>query len=271
LRYLQLELKNLNLIVKQLLITLLLCGMLHHVKAQQSSILKGVLQDTSDFKSVAYASILAINPADSVLLKYTLASDKGVFELKGLPPVKIRLLITRPGFADYEDFVTLSEGQITDVGVINMLSKSTLLKEVIIKDRVDAIRIKGDTTEFLVDSFLTNKNANVEDLMKRLPGIQVDKDGKITAQGKEVKKVLVDGEEFFGDDPTIATKNIKATQVESVQVFDKKSDQATISGIDDGIKEKTINLKLKRMLKKGTSARLVQVLALIADMSMMRC
>lgn len=237
--------------MKQLLITLLLCGILHQVKAQQSSVLKGVLQDTSDFKSVAYASILAINPADSVLLKFIYASDKGVFELKGLPPIKIRLLITRPGFADYEDFVTLSEGQITDVGVINMLSKSTLLKEVIIKDRVDAIRIKGDTTEFLVDSFLTNKNANVEDLMKRLPGIQVDKDGKITAQGKEVKKVLVDGEEFFGDDPTIATKNIKATQVESVQVFDKKSDQATISGIDDGIKEKTINLKLKEDAKKG--------------------
>ena len=94
--------------MKQLLITLLLCGILHHVKAQQSTVLKGVLQDTSDFKSVAYASILAINPGDSVLLQFIYASDKGVFELKGLPPIKIRLLITRPGFADYEDFVTLS-------------------------------------------------------------------------------------------------------------------------------------------------------------------
>ncbi len=237
--------------MKQLLILLLLCNSFLNIKAQHTSNLKGALKDTSDFKSVAYANILAINTSDSVLLKYTHASDKGVFELKGLPPIKIRLLITRPGFADYEDFVTLSEGQTTDIGLVNMLSKSTLLKEVIIKDRIDAIRIKGDTTEFLVDSFLTNKNANVEDLMKRLPGIQVDKDGKITAQGKEVKKVLVDGEEFFGDDPTIATKNLKATQVESVQVFDKKSDQATISGIDDGIKEKTINLKLKEDAKKG--------------------
>lgn len=219
--------------------------------AQQNASITGKLQDTAEFKTVAYASVMALNPSDSTLLAYTWAADDGSFVLRHLPAGRIRLLITRPGFADYEDYLFLEDGANKDLGLINMLSKINLLKEVIIRDRLEAIRIKGDTTEFLVDSFLTNKNASVEDLMKRLPGIQVDKDGKITAQGKEVQKVLVDGEEFFGDDPTIATRNIKATQVESVQVFDKKSEQATITGVDDGIKEKTINLKLKEDAKKG--------------------
>src|SRR4051794_10437036 len=88
-------------------------------------------------------------------------------------------------------------------------------------------------------------------MLRKMPGLQVDKDGKITAQGQKVEKVLVDGEEFFGDDPTMATKNIQADAVEKVQVFDKKSDQAAFTGIDDGTKSKTLNLTLKEDKKKG--------------------
>lgn len=218
--------------------------------AQQAS-LRGMLQDTTEFRTVAYATVIVINAADSTIAAHTYAGNNGSFELGGLPAGRFRVLIVRPGFADYEDFIDLKPGEQKELGIINLLSRLNLLKEVIIRDRLEAIRIKGDTTEFLVDSFLTNKNASVEDLMKRLPGIQVDKDGKITAQGKEVQKVLVDGEEFFGDDPTIATRNIRATQVESIQVYDKKSEQATVTGVDDGVKEKTINLKLKEEAKKG--------------------
>ena len=233
-------------------VLLLVCLFVVQVtNAQQQASIKGQVADTIDFKTVAFATVSVIKYADSTLLKFVRVNEKGHFEITHLPPVKVRLLITRYGFVDYEDTYQLDSGLTKDVGVINLISKTHFLKEVMIRDKVDAIRIKGDTTEFLVDSFLTNKNASVEELMRKLPGIQVDKDGKITAQGKEVKKVLVDGEEFFGDDPTIATKNIKATQVESIQVFDKKSEQATISGIDDGEKLKTINLKLKEDAKKG--------------------
>lgn len=237
--------------MKKIILLLLWCAVVVPLRAQQTASLQGSVQDTVDFKSVSYANVIAIRASDSVMLAFTRIKGKGSFVLNNLPAGRLRLLITHPGFADYEDFVTVKEGDTVQLGAINLISKANLLKEVLIKDKIEAIRIKGDTTEFLVDSFLTNKNANVEDLMRRLPGIQVDKDGKITAQGKEVKKVLVDGEEFFGDDPTIATRNIKATQVESVQVFDKKSEQATISGVDDGITEKTINLKLKEDAKKG--------------------
>ncbi len=93
-------------------------------------------------------------------------------------------------------------------------------------------------------------------MLKKLPGIKVDKDGLVTAMGEQVKKILVDGEEFFGDDPTIATKNLQADAVHKVQVFDKKSDQAAFSGIDDGERSKTINLILKKDKKKGYFGKL---------------
>lgn len=178
-------------------------------------------------------------------------NDQGFFSFTSITPDTYSLLITRPGFADYEDRVILEPGVEKDLKLIPLVSKTTLLKEFIVKEKRDAIRIKGDTTEYFVDSFLVNKNSNVEDLLKRLPGIQVDRAGKITAQGQEVKKVLVDGEEFFGNDPTVATKNLKAENVEAVQVYDKKSDESALTGVDDGTKEKTINLKLKDDAKKG--------------------
>lgn len=240
--------KKLQFTFKLLVIAFLSCL---KAQAQQTTTIMGKLQDSVEFKTTAYATVIIINPADSQIIAYTRTKDNGNFELKTPAGVKLRLLIVHPSFADYEDFFTAESNTVFNFGNINLLSKINLLKEAIVKDKLEAIRIKGDTTEFLVDSFLTNKQSNVEDLLKRLPGIQVDKDGKITAQGKEVKKVLVDGEEFFGDDPTVATKNLKAKQVESVQVYDKKSDQAAITGVDDGVKEKTINLKLKEDAKKG--------------------
>src|ERR1700744_5076755 len=130
--------------------------------------------------------------------------------------------------------------------------KRPLLSEGLIKGTRSAIKIKGDTTEFNAAAFTIQPNDKVEDLLRQLPGIQVDKDGKITAQGEEVKKVLVDGEEFFGDDPTLVTKNIRADMVDKVQLYDKKSDQATFTGIDDGQKTKTLNIKLKEDKKNGS-------------------
>ncbi|GAC1307162.1 MAG: hypothetical protein NVSMB24_18490 [Mucilaginibacter sp.] len=125
------------------------------------------------------------------------------------------------------------------------------MQDVIVKGSRVPIKIKGDTTEFDARAYKVQPNASVEDLLKQLPGIQVDKDGKITAQGQTVSKVLVDGEEFFGDDPTLVTKNLRADMVDKLQLYDKKSDQATFTGIDDGQKTKTINVKLKEDKKNG--------------------
>jgi hypothetical protein len=217
-------------------------------KSQEASIY-GMVQDTNNYKPMAFSSVSLIKN-NGILFRTQFVNTKNEFRFSQLPADTYQLLITRPSYADYEEKLIVKENEQLNLGYISLLTKENLLREVLIKDR-SAIKIKGDTTEFLVDSFLTNKNSNVEDLLKKLPGLQVDKDGKITAHGEEVKKVLVDGEEFFGNDPTIATKNIRADNVETVQVFDRKSEATQQTGIDDGTKEKTINLTLKEDAKKG--------------------
>jgi hypothetical protein len=238
-----------NYMQKAVLLILLLCG-IYHARGQQAT-LSGNLTDTFNFKPMAFSAVNLIRPGDSVLVAHQWATEKGTFRFIGITPGTYLLRVTRPTYADYEEQIVLSDGEDKDMGDIIMLSKANLLQEIIVLEKKNAITIKGDTTEYLVDSFLVNKSSNVEDLLKRLPGIQVDKNGKITAQGQEVRKVLVDGEEFFGNDPTVATKNIRADNVEAVQVFDRKSDQAAFTGIDDGEKNKTINLKLKEDARKG--------------------
>jgi hypothetical protein len=236
--------------MKNITLLLTICLSLLMTAHAQSS-LSGSVVDTVNYKPMAYSSVVLVRTSDSILIAHQWLSQEGSFAFYNLPAGAYSLRITRPTFADYEESITLADNENKRVGNIIMVSKANLLRDVIIREKRNAITIKGDTTEFFVDSFLVNKNSNVEDLLKRLPGLQVDKDGKITAQGQEVKKVLVDGEEFFGDDPTVATRNLRADNVEAVQVFDKKSDQAAFTGIDDGVKEKTINLKLKADAKKG--------------------
>jgi hypothetical protein len=184
------------------------------------------------------------------MVGFTRTDKAGNFSLQKIPPGRSILMITHPAYADYIDEVDISATIPLDLGKISLIQKSQLLAEVIVSN-AGAIRIKGDTTEFKADSFHLKPGSTIEDLLKKLPGIQVDKNGKITAQGEAVQKVLVDGEEFFSDDPTIVTQNMLSDAVDKVQVYDKKSDQATFTGVDDGVKQKTIDLKLKENRKRG--------------------
>jgi hypothetical protein len=221
--------------------------------AQTNYSIKGVITDTASNAKLENASISILNAKDSTLVTFTRATDNGTFQFDNLTKGSFILLVTYPQYADYvEDFKLDSIKPSKDFGGLNMTLKSKLLAEVIIKGTVAAIKIKGDTTEYNAAAYKIQPDSKVEDLLKQLPGIQVDKDGKITAQGQKVGKVLLDGEEFFGDDPTLVTKNIRADMVDKVQLYDKKSDQATFTGIDDGEKTKTINIKLKEDKKKGS-------------------
>ena len=223
------------------------------ITAQVSS-LKGIVSDSSINQKTAKASVSVLDQRDSVLINFTRTADDGSFKIDNLPAGDYILLITYPKYGDYVDLFTMKDKGTIDMKQIYLTPKAKLLDEIVI--RQSAIRIKGDTTEYAADSFKVKANANVEELLQNLPGITVDKDGKITAQGKQVQKVLVDGDEFFSDDPTIATKNLRADAIDKVQVFDKKSDQAVFSGIDDGEVTKTINLKLKDNAKNGYFGKL---------------
>lgn len=216
----------------------------------QAPFLKGVVIDSAEKASLQNTVISILRKSDSVLVKFTRADKSGLFTFTNLKAGEYILMATHPYFGDYIDNFEIKPGDSKDLGNLYMTPKSKLLAEVIIKSG-SPIRIKGDTTVYTADSFRVRPGANVEELLRRLPGIQVGRNGEITAMGERVKKVLVDGEEFFGSDPGIATKNLRADVVKEVEVFDKKSDQAEFTGIDDGVKNKTINLKLKDDKKKG--------------------
>ncbi len=228
---------------------LLIALMLFLQSFSQLSEIKGVIKDTTSNTFVKNAVVAVLTAKDSLLVKFQRTNENGSFSLQNIKQGNYILMIMHPLFADYVDNIEVKKA-VEDLSFIPVTSKSKLLAAVILKSG-SPIKIKGDTTIYTADSFKVSANANVEELLKKLPGIQVDKNGEIKAMGEKVEKVLVDGEEFFGDDPGMAVKNLRADAVKEVQVFDKKSDQAEFTGIDDGKTKKTINLKLKEDKKTG--------------------
>ncbi|PJE47737.1 MAG: hypothetical protein CUR34_04120 [Sediminibacterium sp.] len=234
---------------KLTLIGLFILATISNTFAQQGSI-KGMVTDTLNKQNLSNAVVSVLRAKDSVLVKFTRTTKEGNFDLPNLTAGKYIVMVTYPSYADYVDIITTTTG-VTDLGKISVITKATLLQEVIVKQTIGSIRMKGDTTEYKADSFKVSANADVQELLRKMPGIQVNSKGEITAQGERVQKVLVDGEEFFSDDPAVVTKNLRADAVDKVQAFDKKSDQAVFTGIDDGQKIKTLNLTLKEDKKKG--------------------
>jgi hypothetical protein len=220
------------------------------VFAQKASI-KGIVVDTIEKRNLHNSSILLIRSKDSILVKSVRANAKGEFELGNLKSGDYSLLISYPKMGDFVRDIRLTDSSKFNLGAIHMETKTFLLNEVVIQAQKQAIAMKGDTIVFQADSFKVQPNANVQELLRRLPGIEVDKDGKIKAVGEDVNTVLVEGEEFFGDDPLLATKYLKASAVKEVQVYDRKSKQAELTGIEDGKKDKIINIKLKDNAKNG--------------------
>jgi len=216
----------------------------------QNGSVKGVTFDTSINQAVPNATITVLKKKDSSLVTFGMADNNGRFQLDQIPNGEYRLLISQVNYHNINKIFTIdAEHRNVDLGNINLYDKNKVLSEVIIE--APPVTLIGDTIQYNAGSFKTQPNANVEDLLKKLPGVKVEKDGTVKAQGEKVQKVLVDGKEFFGTDPKIATKNLPADAIDKVQVYDKLSDQAQMTGFDDGNSEKTINLKLKKDKKKG--------------------
>jgi FlaG/FlaF family flagellin (archaellin) len=231
-------------------ILLILILSAHLASAQKFSI-KGQVID-SLLSPMPSATIMLLNPKDSSLVNFGLSDSNGFFEIKNVNKGEYDLKITFMGYASFSKRVDANgTSPIIDAGELKLQPQAKMLNEMVIMGERVPVRIKGDTIEFNASSFKTKANANVEDLLKKLPGVEVDPDGTVRAQGEEVKKVLVDGKEFFGRDPKLATRNLPADAIDKVQVFDKKSDQAEFTGIEDGQREKTVNLELKEDKRNG--------------------
>lgn len=217
--------------------------------------IKGKLLDSASKQPVSEATVSVMNLKDSSLATFTLSNKLGVFEVKGLADADYKLIVSHKSFDPYsKPFSISSSNKVIDLGDLFPATGGKTLDNVNISSYVP-IQIKGDTVQFNAAAFKTKPNATVEDLLKKLPGVEVDKDGNVKTQGEDVQKVYVNGKEFFGNDPKLATKNLTADMVESIQVFDDMSEQAKFTKIDDGSRSKAINVQLKKDKNKGIFGR----------------
>lgn len=218
----------------------------------QDVTIRGVIKDSALQMGIFNASVVLLNSKDSIILSDVRSTSVGTFSFSLVNKSQnLILFISYPGYLSLSKEIYIGGNKNIDLGTIFLTSKAVLLQEVVVKSSIRSIQLRGDTLQYSTSEIKLPPNATVEDLLKALPGLQVDPSGKITAQGKKVKKVLVGGEEFFSDDPVFVTRNLRSEMIAKVQVYDKKSDAALFTGIDDGIKDKVINLQLKEDKSNG--------------------
>ena len=235
--------------IRTLFFTLVFSGLAIGLSAQTN--VKAVVKDSTGAPLPA-ATVMLMNTSDSVLVSFSMTNNNGSFELSRVRPGDYFVRVTYIGYGNYEQPIRIDKDTPPiDLGDIQLEAIAELLEGITITGQRNPIEISKDTISFSASSFKGRPNEVVEELLKRLPGVEVEQDGTVKAQGETVQRVLVDGKEFFGNDPKIATKNLPANAIDKVQVYDRKSDQAEFTGIDDGQREKTINLSLKEDRKAG--------------------
>lgn len=212
--------------------------------------LRGYVFDSMDKKPLGYAHIVLTNIKISEFPHYTTTNDKGYFEFRFIQPGKYLMEITFLGYEKYIDTIEISWGG-KNLDTIYLKQSTIHLKEIVVSETIPQVEQKGDTLEFNAAAFKTSTNSTLEDLVLKFPGVEKDENNVIKVQGEEVKKVLVDGRRFFGDDPNIALKNLPAEIVEKVQLFDKKSDEAELSGFEDEQTVKAFNVITRVDKRKG--------------------
>jgi len=236
--------------LKTFLLTLSSCLLLF--VSAQAAIITGRVIDAKG-QPLSGVSVAMLHPQDSTLASFGITGKNGVYEINDAKTGSYLLQAALLGY--FTDYLTISVNN----GSNQMLNDITLqenlaarqMGEVIISGEKVPVRLRGDTVEYNAGSFKVKPNAPVEDLLRQLPGMQVDQAGNIKAMGKDVNKILVDGKEFFGNDPKVATKNLPADAISRVQTFGKKSDQTEFTGVDDGERSQTINLVLKDGKRNG--------------------
>jgi len=236
---------------KILVICLLLMSYCWGAYAQTGSVM-GTLVDSAR-KPLGLATVTVFKAADTTIITYRLSNPEGAFKVPNLPlNLPLRLLVTYTGFGAYRKEFTLIPGQENYMlDTITLTSTQKQLDDIIVVAERPPVVIKNDTIEFNATAFRTLPNALVEDLLKKLPGVQVDKDGNIVVGGKPVNRITVDGKSFFGDDPKMATRNLPANVIDKVQVTDDKEEMMRRGDDNPNNVGKVINITLKKGVKKG--------------------
>ena len=220
-------------------------------QAQKNVSVTGSVIDKNTKTPLEFSSVVLLTLRDSTLVKGGMTNSKGAFAFSNVQSGIYRLKLSFLGYTTIRKVVTIQSTSANyNLGTFQMESSNSMMAEVVITANQPVI-VKQDTLEFNADLFPVEKNAVVEDMLKKLPGVEIDGEGKIKAQGSDVTRVFVDGKQFFGNDALIATQNLPAEMIARIQVIDKKSDQAEFSGIDDGEVEKIINIVTRKGFKHG--------------------
>ncbi|MCW5907375.1 MAG: TonB-dependent receptor [Chitinophagales bacterium] len=217
--------------------------------AAQSFSIKGTVQDSKDQTPLPNATVVAFPVNDTLTKAAALTDADGKFTIAGLKNGNYVLRVSFIGYITLQQTVSI-ENKDADLGVIKAEVNATMLKDVEVVETQTRVTQKGDTTEYNAGAYKVNPDATAEDLIKKMPGITTE-NGTVKAQGEEVKKVLVDGKEFFGDDANMALKNLPAEIIDKVQVFDRMSDQAQFTKTDDGNSQKALNIVTKKGRNNG--------------------
>ena len=226
-----------------------------YVGFAQNLTIQGSLKDGIANRALNSATVSLVYAKDSSLVSFSRTNEAGVFNFKNVAPGSYLISVSYVGYIPKWVPVLTGTEKTVEMGLIYMNDVNTM-STVTVNARRPPVVINGDSVEFNSENFKTAPNAVVEDLLKKMPGMEVDKAGGITVNGKKVTKVFVNGKEFFTGDPMMATKNLPADAVDKIQVYDRKSDQAMFTGIDDGSEETAINLKLKKDRNKSTFGKL---------------
>lgn len=235
----------------RLLVILIACAI--SMKSSFAQSIQGTVVDSLTRKPLMEASVSLLLARDSSLVTFGITDGDGKFAFPKVSEGRYRVLVTYVGYRGRARPVAVTKDDPNvNAGTIDLVAQSQTLMEVSVQGERAPIAVKGDTLEFNAGSFKTRPNAQVEDLLKKLPGVEVDRDGNVKAQGQAITKVLVDGKPFFGNDPKMATRNLPADIIDKVQLFDQASEQSAFSGVDDGDREKTINITTKKDKRKGT-------------------
>lgn len=222
----------------------------------QAQTIRGTLMDPVEGVVVKNATVQLLNPVDSNAVNATLSDSSGTFLFNNISKGKYVLHATSIGFEPLYMPLSLTDTTPSlDLDDVYIPKKTTTLEGVVVVASAPAVSQKGDTTQFSANHYKVNPDATVEDLIKKMPGITVDRSGTVTAQGEQVRKVTVDGKDFFGDDATMALRNLPSEVVDKIQVFDRLSDQAQLTGFDDGNSVKAINIVTKSGINNGQFGR----------------
>ena len=212
--------------------------------------LRGEVLDEKGLPLVSVASVL-LNPADSTLLYFGITGNDGRFEIANVKNGAYVLQVSFVGYTTTYKNLSLPLSQGDDLGSLVLVPKVVNIGEVLVTGERVPIKIKRDTIEYNAKAFKVKTDGVAEDLIRKLPGLEVDRAGNIKAMGEDVKNVTVDGKEFFGNDPKVATRNLPADAISKVQLFDKPTDESKFTGIDDGERNPTLNFVLDENKKKG--------------------